>query len=177
MIEKWNPKWKDEFEKIVASLGKDIIYNSIKIEHVGSTSVEGLSAKPIIDIDVVISDYSVIDLDIVIENDKFEIIKRLLNDKGYKHEGDLGIEGREAFSYSGKEELMTHHLYVCPKDSKELFKHITFRDFLKNNPALASEYSKVKEQAAVLYPDDIDKYMEFKSEIIEKIYKRCGLLK
>ena len=165
VVEKWNPQWKYEYEKIVASLGKDIIYNSIKIEHVGSTSVEGLYAKPIID------------LDIVIENDKFEIIKRLLNDKGYKHEGDLGIEGREAFSYSGKEELMTHHLYVCPKDSKELFKHITFRDFLKNNSALASEYSKVKEQAAVLYPDDIDKYMEFKSEIIEKIYKRCGLLK
>lgn len=165
VVEKWNLKWKDEFERIVDSLGEDVIYNSIKIEHVGSTSVEGLSAKPIID------------LDIVIENDKFEIIKGLLNYKGYKHEGDLGIEGREAFSYSGKEELMTHHLYVCPKDSEELFKHITFRDFLKNNSALASEYSKVKEQAAVLYPDDIDKYMEFKSEIIEKIYKRCGLLK
>lgn len=165
VVEKWNPQWKYEYEKIVASLGKDIIYNSIKIEHVGSTSVEGLSAKP------------VIDLDIVIEKDKFAIIKELLNKKGYEYEGDLGIEGREAFSYSGKEELMTHHLYVCPKDSKELFKHITFRDFLKNNTALASEYSKVKEQAAVLYPDDIDKYMEFKSEIIEKIYKRCGLLK
>lgn len=164
VVEKWNPQWKYEYEKIVASLGKDIIYNSIKIEHVGSTSVEGLSAKP------------VIDLDIVIEKDKFAIIKELLNKKGYEHEGDLGIEGREAFSYSGKEELMTHHLYVCPKDSKELFKHITFRDFLKNNPVLASEYSKVKEQAAVLYPDDIDKYMEFKSEIIEKIYKKCRLL-
>lgn len=164
VVEKWNPKWKDEFERIVDSLGEDVIYNSVKIEHIGSTSVEGLSAKPIID------------LDIVIENDKFEIIKRLLNDKGYEHEGDLGIEGREAFSYSGKEELMTHHLYVCPKDSKELFKHITFRDFLKNNSALASEYSKVKEKAAVLYPDDIDKYMEFKSEIIEKIYKKCRLL-
>lgn len=164
VVEKWNPQWKYEYEKIVASLGKDIIYNSIKIEHVGSTSVEGLSAKP------------VIDLDIVIEKDKFEIIKELLNKKGYEYEGDLGIEGREAFSYSGKEELMTHHLYVCPKDSKELFKHITFRNFLKNNPALAAEYSKVKEQAAVLYPDDIDKYMEFKSEIIEKIYKKCRLL-
>ena len=165
VVEKWNPQWKDEYEKIVASLGKDIIYNSIKIEHVGSTSVEGLSAKP------------VIDLDIVIEKDKFAIIKELLNKKGYEHEGDLGIEGREAFSYSGKEELMTHHLYVCPKDSKELFKHITFRNFLKNNPALAAEYSKVKEQAAVRYPDDIDKYMEFKSKIIEKIYKKCRLLK
>ena len=164
VVEKWNPKWKDEFERIADSLGEDVIYNSVKIEHVGSTSVEGLSAKPIID------------LDIVIENDKFEIIKRLLNDKGYKHEGDLGIEGREAFSYSGKEELMTHHLYVCPQDSKELFKHIIFRNFLKNNPDLAAEYSNVKEQAAVLYPDDIDKYMEFKSEIIEKIYKKCRLL-
>ena len=164
VVEKWNPQWKYEYEKIVDSLGKDIIYNSIKIEHVGSTSVEGLSAKP------------VIDLDIVIEKDKFAIIKELLNKKGYEHEGDLGIEGREAFSYSGKEELMTHHLYVCPKNSKELFKHITFRNFLENNPALAAEYSKVKEQAAVLYPDDIDKYMEFKSEIIEKIYKKCRLL-
>ena len=164
VVEKWNPQWKYEYEKIVASLGKDIIYNSIKIEHVGSTSVEGLSAKP------------VIDLDIVIEKDKFAIIKELLNKKGYEHEGDLGIEGREAFSYSGKEELMTHHLYVCPKDSKELFKHITFRNFLKNNPDLAAEYSKVKEKAAVLYPDDIDKYIEFKSEIIERIYKRCRLL-
>ena len=164
VVEKWNPQWKYEYEKIVASLGKDIIYNSIKIEHVGSTSVEGLSAKP------------VIDLDIVIEKDKFTIIKELLNKKGYEYEGDLGIEGREAFSYSGKEELMTHHLYVCPKNSKELFKHITFRNFLENNPALAAEYSKVKEQAAVLYPDDIDKYMEFKSEIIEKIYKKCRLL-
>ena len=164
VVEKWNPQWKYEYEKIVASLGKDIIYNSIKIEHVGSTSVEGMSAKPIID------------LDIVIENDKFEIIKRLLKDKGYEHEGDLGIEGREAFTYSGKEELMTHHLYVCYQDSKELFRHITFRNFLKDNPALAAEYSRVKEQAAVLYHDDIDKYMEFKSEIIEKIYKKCRLL-
>ena len=164
VVEKWNPQWKYEYEKIVASLGKDIIYNSIKIEHVGSTSVEGLSAKP------------VIDLDIVIEKDKFAIIKELLNKKGYEYEGDLGIEGREAFSYYGKEELMIHHLYACPKDSKKLFKHITFRNFLKNNPDLAAEYSKVKEQAAVLYPDDIDKYMEFKSEIIEKIYKKCRLL-
>ena len=54
VVEKWNPQWKYEYEKIVASLGKDIIYNSIKIEHVGSTSVEGLSAKPVIDLDIVI---------------------------------------------------------------------------------------------------------------------------
>ena len=154
VVEKWNPKWKEEFEKIVESLGKEIIQNVIKIEHVGSTSVEGMSAKPIID------------LDIVIENDKFLILKKLLEDKGYVHEGDLGIRDREAFSYINKNDLMTHHLYVCPKDSKELFKH----------SELVDEYSKVKEKAAVLFPDDIDKYIEYKSGVIEKIYNQCGLL-
>lgn len=164
VVEKWNPKWKHEFEKIVDSLGEDIIQNSIRIEHVGSTSVEGMSAKP------------VIDLDIVIENDRFALIKELLKDKGYEHEGDLGIKGREAFSYIGKKDMMTHHLYVCPEDSEELIRHITFRNFLRNNPASVTEYSKVKELAAELYPHDIDKYMEFKSDIIEKIYEQCGLI-
>ena len=164
VVEKWNPKWKEEFEKIVESLGKEIIQNVIKIEHVGSTSVEGMSAKPIID------------LDIVIENDKFLILKKLLEDKGYVHEGDLGIRDREAVSYINKNDLMTHHLYVCPKDSEELFKHITFRNYLRQHSELVDEYSKVKEKAAVLFPDNIDKYIEYKSGVIEKIYKQCGLL-
>ena len=164
VVEKWNPKWKEEFEKIVESLGKEIIQNVIKIEHVGSTSVEGMSAKPIID------------LDIVIENDKFLILKKLLEDKGYVHEGDLGIRDREAFSYINKNDLMTHQLYVCPKDSEELFKHITFRNYLRQHSELVDEYSKVKEKAAVLFPDNIDKYIEYKSGVIEKIYKQCGLL-
>ena len=164
VVEKWNPKWKEEFEKIVESLGKEIIQNVIKIEHVGSTSVEGMSAKPIID------------LDIVIENDKFLILKKLLEDKGYVHEGDLGIRDREAFSYININDLMTHHLYVCPKDSEELFKHITFRNYLRQHSELVDEYSKVKEKAAVLFPDNIDKYIEYKSGVIEKIYKQCGLL-
>ena len=164
VVEKWNPKWKEEFEKIVESLGKEIIQNVIKIEHVGSTSVKGMSAKPIID------------LDIVIENDKFLILKKLLEDKGYVHEGDLGIRDREAFSYININDLMTHHLYVCPKDSEELFKHITFRNYLRQHSELVDEYSKVKEKAAVLFPDNIDKYIEYKSGVIEKIYNQCGLL-
>lgn len=100
----------------------------------------------------------------------------MLEDKGYIHEGDLGIRDREAFSYINKNDLMTHHLYVCPKDSEELFKHITFRNYLRQHPELVDEYSKVKEKAAVLFPDNIDKYIEYKSGVIKKIYKQCGLL-
>jgi len=94
----------------------------LRIEHVGSTSVEGLSAKPIIDIDIVIKDHSA-----------FELVKEKLALIGYVHEGDLEIKDREAFKYVGKEYLQQHHLYVCPQNSAELARHITFRNYLRNN--------------------------------------------
>lgn len=163
IVEKWNPNWSDEFRKIVASLGKELLEKVISVEHVGSTSVRGLSAKPCID------------LDIVIEQSSFMEVKKILEEKGYIHEGNLGIEGREAFAYQNKPELMLHHLYVCPQDSPELYRHITFRNYLRQHPELVKEYSLVKEEAAMLYPTDIDQYIAYKSGCIEKIYKECGL--
>ena len=115
--------WQSAFEKIKGEIKESIGDLIIGIEHVGSTSVEGMSAKPCIDIDVVIKDYSVFD-EVV---DQLEVI-------GYIHEGNLGIKDREAFKYLNKPHLQTHHLYVCPQDSKELHRHITFRDFLKITP-------------------------------------------
>ena len=156
--------WKTGFEniggEIEAALG-DLI---LGIEHVGSTSVEGLSAKPCIDIDVVIEDYT-----------QFPQAVRKLAAIGYIHEGDLGIPDREAFRYSDKPHLMNHHLYVCPRYSRELYRHLTFRDFLRSNPEAAQTYSQVKETAAQLFPDDIDKYMQYKSPCIDALYARCGL--
>ena len=64
-------------------------------------------------------------------NDEFQDVKSRLKNLGYYHEGDLGIKDREAFGYNEKHEFMTHHLYVCPRDSEELKRHITFRDYLK----------------------------------------------
>ena len=96
---------------------------ALRIEHVGSTSVEGMSAKPCIDVDVVIPDRTCLKA----------AIERLAS-IGYVHEGNLGIEGREAFCYTGKPHLQLHHLYVCPADSEELRRHITFREFLRQNP-------------------------------------------
>ena len=67
------------------------------------------------------------------------------------------------------------HLYVCPGNSAELRRHIVFRDFLRNDPDAAKKYSTVKETAARLYPNDIDKYMEYKKPCIEELYQQCGL--
>ena len=160
----YHKEWQTDFEKIKNELENAIGDMVIAIEHVGSTSVQGMSAKPCIDIDVVIKDYSV-----------FDIIVGKLADIGYIHEGDLGIKDREAFKYTDKPHLQTHHLYVCPQYSAELHRHITFRDYLRTHPEAANEYSKVKEKAAQLFPDDIDSYIEFKSPCIAKLYKLCGL--
>ena len=156
--------WKFAFEEIKTEIEAVIGDWILGIEHVGSTTVEGMSAKPCIDIDVIIKDYSVFD----------EIVGRL-GSIGYIHEGDLGIKGREAFKYTDKPYLMMHHLYVCPQDSEELRRHITFRDFLRRTPEAVRKYSLVKEKAAELFPDDIDRYIEYKTPCIEELYSMCGL--
>ena len=160
----YDTAWQSDFGKIKSEIEEAIGDLIIGIEHVGSTSVEGMSAKPCIDIDVIIKDYSI-----------FATVVDGLKKIGYIHEGDLGIKDREAFKYSGKEHLQMHHLYVCPKCSAELHRHITFRDFLRGNPEAVEKYSLIKEKAAELFPCDIDGYIEYKSKCIEELYKECGL--
>lgn len=154
----YDESWKQDFIDIKTELSQALGEIAISIEHVGSTSVEGLAAKPIIDIDV------------VVKKEKINDVVSALNSIGYIHEGNLGIPGREAFTYEGKEHLQQHHLYVCPEDSLELKRHLAFRDYLRAHPEAVNEYSKIKMEAAKLYPDDIDKYMEHKASVIEKIY-------
>ena len=160
----YDEQWKTYFETIKQHLFPTVKDTIISIEHIGSTSVEGLSAKPIIDIDIVIKDYSVFDT----------VVERLAT-LGYIHEGNLGIKDREAFDYKGNTDLPKHHLYVCPDFSLELHRHITFRDYLRTNPEAVIQYSKIKEDGVKLFPDSIDDYIAYKSPCIEAIYKKCGV--
>ena len=164
MVVPYDEKWRRDFLAIRAEIQEALGDLALRIEHVGSTSVEGLSAKPIIDIDVVIEDETRLGTGIA-----------GLAKIGYAHEGDLGIAGREAFKYEGKEHLQAHHLYVCPKDSAELRRHLAFRDFLRSNRRAAEEYGRIKEEAARLYPYDIDGYIRHKSQWIMKTYREIGL--
>ncbi len=160
----YSEQWKKDFEIIKQYLLPAVEDIIIGIEHIGSTSVEGLSAKPIIDIDIVIKDYSV-----------FDTVVEKLASLGYIHEGNLGIKDREAFDYKDNADLPKHHLYVCPEFSAELHRHITFRDYLRNHTESVLKYSKVKEEGARLFPDSIDDYISYKASCIEEIYKNCKL--
>ena len=160
----YDEKWKQDYLAIKNELTDALDGLIIGIEHVGSTSVQGLSAKPIIDIDVIIKDNTVL-----------ENVISALAGIGYRHEGDLGIPGREAFKYDGKEHLRKHLLYVCAEDSTELKRHMLFRDHLRTHPDAVREYSSVKEEGAGLYPYDIDGYIKHKTPFIERIYTEIGV--
>ena len=164
IVAPYDVAWKSAFEDIKIEIESALGDLIIGIEHVGSTSVKGMSAKPCIDVDVIIKDYTV-----------FDAVVSKLASIGYIHEGNLGIKDREAFKYTDKPHLMTHHLYVCPQNSEELHRHVMFRDFLRSNAEAARKYSSVKKTAAELFPNDIDKYIEYKSPCIEELYKQCGL--
>ncbi len=160
IVEPYNEGWAQDFTDISAELSAALGDKALRIEHVGSTSVYGLSAKPIIDIDIVIADDA-----------KLDDIIAALSTIGYHHKGDRGIPGREAFDYEGKEHLRQHHLYVCRESVSELKRHVAFRDYLRTHPDAVKEYSRIKAEGAALYPHDIDKYIEHKSPFIEAIYR------
>lgn len=163
-IEAYQPVWTDQFGKLAEVLAAALDDGFLAIEHVGSTSVKDLCAKPILDIDIVVADAKALPGTI-------QKLSRL----GYAHEGDLGIKGREAFKLENQsllfletgEVMMEHHLYVCPAESEELERHLVFRDFLRRNPAAATEYGKLKRKLAELagtrkaYTDGKNEFIHF----------------
>lgn len=162
IVEEYNPIWPVEFGRIkeyLISYIKDFI---ISIEHVGSTSVPGLAAKPIIDFDIVIESYDI-----------FPRLLEKLAELGYEHEGDGDIPMRERFKRSRADEFMTYHMYVCPKDSPELKRHILFRDYLRAHDNSRDEYSALKRSLAERYRHDIDAYIDGKHEFVEDIIKKA----
>jgi GrpB-like predicted nucleotidyltransferase (UPF0157 family) len=165
----------DEQWAITFQLLKHIIKHTLKeliieIEHVGSTSVKGLGAKPILDIDVVIEDYSILP----------EVIYKL-ETIGYYHQKNWSFKGREAFGrkdisvpWDGKStSWMEHHLYVCNKDSEELARHLEFRDYLRSNPKALIEYEQLKKDLARHSKDRTD-YTLGKTNFIEAILKKSN---
>ncbi|MGB4595377.1 MAG: GrpB family protein [Anaerolineaceae bacterium] len=162
----YDPNWPKEFDKIRDSLWLAIRDVVERVEHVGSTSVPGLAAKPVIDIDVVIS-----------ETQEFTKVKTALESLGYWHNGNQGIPGREAFKYdpAQKPDLMRHHLYVCAADSAELKRHLTLRDHLRRYPTERDAYAIVKLSAAQAHPDDIDGYIEAKSPFVRAILDQYAM--
>lgn len=158
IVVEYDPTWPDTFESLKKRVAQALGDVAVAIEHVGSTSVPGLAAKPIIDMDVVVPT----------SGDVPTAIERLA-DIGYIHQGNLGIEGREAFI--APPNTPDHHLYVCPQDSRELRRHVRFRDYLRRHPDAAKRYADLKRLLAERHRDDRGAYTQAKTEFITEILR------
>jgi GrpB-like predicted nucleotidyltransferase (UPF0157 family) len=156
LIQDYDPAWPAAFSKLAARVTAALGRLAFAVEHIGSTAVTGLAAKPVIDLDVVLSS----------PDDLPEAIG-LLARVGYVHEGDLGIAGREAFlSPSGEPR---HHLYVLAAGAHELRRHVAFRDALRADSDLRDQYSALKRSLAKACGNDRSSYTQAKSAFIASI--------
>ena len=161
IVENYHEDWANQFAELRTRLWPAVKDFALSIEHVGSTSVPGLAAKPVIDIDIIIPDMSFLDLAV-----------QKLGALGYEHRGNMGIEDREAFRT--KSSLHAHHLYVCPEHSIALRNHLCLRDALRADPKLRDEYGALKFDLAKEFPHSIDDYIEGKTAFILKILQNYG---
>ena len=152
----YDPEWKNEFLKIKVMIIDCVGDLIISVEHIGSTEIEGLASKPIIDIDVVIDSYDI-----------FPAVKDRLSKTGFEHVGNLDVEGREVFKRILMDDFMPYNLYVCPKNGKGYLEHIAFRDYLRNHSEAMKAYEKLKMKLAKQFRTDIDGYANAKHDFVQ----------
>ncbi|MEM6380375.1 MAG: GrpB family protein [Bacteroidota bacterium] len=156
LIQTYQANWPQQFQQIADVLRIALQSHYQEIEHVGSTAVPGLAAKPIIDIDIVFTTQK-----------DFLNIKDALEQLGYYHNGDQGIPDRAVFKrvQNSKHPILdqiVHHLYACPEDSAELKRHLLFRDYLRVNPEARAAYEQLKYEIAELANQDRKQYAQIK---------------
>lgn len=175
-VEQYKPEWKKAFEDIKQVLEAELngLSTKIDIQHIGSTAIPKMLAKPILDIDIIIHDKSLLNS-----------ISTRLEKIGYKNKGEQGIAGRFAFRQtsdftpftSTNNKWQSHHLYVCFSDSLALKNHLLFRDALLNNHELADRYSQLKKNLVEELGMTREEYTRRKTDFILAVLGKEGFEK
>lgn len=172
VIADYDPAWPRLFEEERARLMQAIGEWAVAIEHVGSTAVPGLAAKPIIDIGVALENLV----------DSLKCITPLVN-LGYQCKGEFGIPGRIYFRKVTDEPVpgatydgagRTHQVHMYQRDHEQFRWHIAFRDYMRSHPDDAAEYAALKREVAARHHDDIEEYVNGKHDFIREILRKAG---
>lgn len=161
LVQEYDELWPAQFALLKERFEEALVgVPVISIEHVGSTSVPGLCAKPVIDIDIVVA-----------RKDCQAAILALVN-QGFENRGDLGIEGRWAINVLGVP--CKTNTYVVSVDSLALKNHLVVRDVLRRNSEIRNEYCAIKQMLA-MESVDMKAYTSGKSEILQRVLNLGGL--
>lgn len=158
----YSAHWPAAFDRVAGVLRRALVdVPTATVEHVGSTSVPGLAAKPVLDIDVIVD-----------EPELAAGVAALVR-LGYVHRGDLGVTGREAFR--APDDDPRRHVYVCRAGTLNVRNHLAVRDTLRGRDDLRDEYAAVKLALAADPAMDIDTYIARKSGVLQKVLAESDL--
>lgn len=149
-----SPTWAEAFREEQNRLLEKPGFKAFGIEHIGSTAVPGLLAKPIIDIAISIRGHG------------YKFVADL-EELGYLYKGENGIAGRHYFRTNA--DIVRHHIHMFPVRHEKLLDHLLFRDFLRAHPDWVQEYSRLKLSLQRQYPHDRKSYTEGKAKFIERV--------
>jgi GrpB-like predicted nucleotidyltransferase (UPF0157 family) len=161
IIVEYNPEWTFWFENEKKHLINALKDNVLLIEHIGSTAVPGLAAKPVIDIALGINDFK-----------RSERIIPIIENLGYHYVPEFEkILPERRFFWKGSPKVHTYHIHMTEITNPLWTNPIIFRDYLTNNPDVLYRYIKLKRKLADQCGNDIEKYVNGKTEFIEHVLR------
>ncbi|WP_173585930.1 GrpB family protein [Halalkalibacter wakoensis] len=152
--------WPSLYEKEVKKLKTIFGTLCMDIHHIGSTAVNGLKAKPVIDMMMIVS--------ILNDVDRFNSSMESI---GYEPMGENGIVGRRFFQKGGDDR--THHLHIFEQGNEHINRHLAFRNYLRATPEEAKQYGQVKQMLSKQFPQDIASYIKGKENVVKEIERRA----
>ena len=160
-VEPWDPTWATSFEAVRAELERacaDVPGHSV--EHVGSTAVRGLDAKPVLDVTVVVA------------HEHVDAAIAALEDVGYRHRGERGIPDRHAVT--APPHGPARHVYVGVEGSLAVRNQLAVRDVLRRDPVLRERYGRLKRSLAARDLASMDEYVAAKTPLLQEILRASG---
>jgi GrpB-like predicted nucleotidyltransferase (UPF0157 family) len=158
----YDPAWPGLFAALHRRIWPAIEDLAVRIDHVGSTAVPGLAAKPIIDLDIVVA-----------SDDRVRPVVERLAAIGYRWRGDLGIAGREAFDPHPGGSDPRHHLYLVVEDNRAHLDHWLLRDLLRADAEARDRYAALKRRNAEVAGNDVEVYLAAKAALVAELLTRA----
>ncbi len=158
----YDPRWPDRFSAEAGRIAPALGDNLLEIRHVGSTSVPGLAAKPIIDMMPIVRDIRLVD-----------VATAQMIELGYEPMGQFGLPGRRFFRRS-VDGVRTHHAHIYAQGDPDVARHVDFVAYLSAHPDEAARYGELKQRLAAQHPDDATAYMDGKDGLIKELEARAA---
>jgi GrpB-like predicted nucleotidyltransferase (UPF0157 family) len=157
----YDPQWAGNFEVEKARLTEALGDVAARIEHIGSTAVSGLAAKPIIDIDIYVRAIEPITL-----------YREPLEALGYVFEFDPEAPRLHFFGYPAQRPRL-FHVHVAELGGQHMESDLAVRDFLRTHPDVAAEYARLKRALTAQHPEDRDAYIAGKAQFMSELQARA----